>query len=246
VAGNLQIIGGGFQDAEGNLLVNGYLLFELSHDELYSAGNSQIVAGLKFRVNLNTVGSISANPAVFIYANASLTPSGSYYLVRAFKADGTEAWASPQMWVFAATPNPFDLGTQVPANPPGAGLNIVSSTSRIASFNFQVDGGGSAITTGAKGQWSVPTACTVTGWVLTADQSGSCVIDVLKSSYAGFPSTASIASTDKPTLSSAQKNENLALSVWTTALAQGDELQINVNSASTVTRVNLSILVSIP
>ena len=29
-APNLQIVGGGFQDAEGNPLANGYLLFELS------------------------------------------------------------------------------------------------------------------------------------------------------------------------------------------------------------------------
>lgn len=117
---------------------------------------------------------------------------------------------------------------------------------RTSAFFFQVDGGGSAITTGAKGQWNVPVSCTITGWVLTADQSGSCVIDVLRSTYAGFPTTASIASTDKPTLSSAQKNENLAVSVWTTALSAGDQLQINVNSATTVTRVNLTILVTIP
>jgi len=117
---------------------------------------------------------------------------------------------------------------------------------RVASFNFQVDGGGSAITTGAKGQWDVPCACTITGWVLTADQSGSCVIDVLKASYSGFPTTASIAASDKPTLSSAQKNENLTASTWTTALAAGDQLQINVNSATTVTRANLTILVTVP
>jgi hypothetical protein len=117
---------------------------------------------------------------------------------------------------------------------------------RVASFNFQIDGGGSALTTGAKGQWDVPCNATITGWVLTADQSGSCVIDVLKSSYASFPTTASIASTDKPTLASAQKNENLAVSVWTTALSAGDQLQVNVNSATTVTRANLTILVTVP
>lgn len=117
---------------------------------------------------------------------------------------------------------------------------------RVASFNFEVDGGGSAIGTGAKGQWDVPTNCTIIGWILTADQSGSCVCDVLRSTYAGFPTTASIAGADKPTLSSAQKNENLSLSAWTTALSQGDQLQININSASTVTRINLSIRVTVP
>ncbi len=247
MAGNLQIQGGNWQDAEGNVLNLGYLLFELSHDELYSVGNSQIVAGLKFKVNLNSSGSIPANPATLIYSNDVLTPANSYYIVRAFKSDGTEAWASPQLWSFSSSPNPFDLGTQVPYNPPGAGVTLNNTNvTRVASFNFQVDGGGSAITTGAKGQWAVPTAATITGWVLTADQSGSCVIDVLKSSYASFPTTASIAGSDKPTLASAQKNENLSVSAWTTALAAGDELQINVNSATTVTRANLTINVTIP
>jgi hypothetical protein len=131
----------------------------------------------------------------------------------------------------------------------GTGITIVNgviSSTRTTAFNFVVDGGGSAITTGAKGQWSVPVNCTITGWVLTGDQSGSCVIDVLKSTYAGFPTTSSIAGSDKPTLSSAQKNENLAVSAWTTALTAGDELQINVNSASTITRANLTILVTVP
>jgi hypothetical protein len=118
--------------------------------------------------------------------------------------------------------------------------------SRIASFNFVIDGGGSTPGTGAYGQVNVPTGCTVTGWTLTADQSGSAVIDVLRSTYAGFPTTTTIANTDKPTLSSVQKNENLAVSAWTTALNAGDQLQVNLNSVTTCTRLNLSVLVTIP
>jgi hypothetical protein len=76
---------------------------------------------------------------------------------------------------------------------------------RIASFNFQIDGGGSALTTGAKGQWSSPCSCTITGWVITADQSGNVSVDVLRSTYAAFPTTVSIAGTDKPGLTSQQK-----------------------------------------
>jgi hypothetical protein len=117
---------------------------------------------------------------------------------------------------------------------------------RTASFNYVIDGGGSVVATGAKGQINVPTNCTITGWTLTADQSGSAVVDVLTSTYAGFPTTASIASSDKPTLSAVQKNENLAVSVWTTALAAGTQLQFNVNSAATITRLNLTLIVTIP
>ncbi len=121
--------------------------------------------------------------------------------------------------------------------------------SRVSAFFYTIDGGGSAPSTGAWGQLDVPMNCTITGWVLTADQAGDAVVDVLRSTYAGFPTVASIASSDKPTLAGSppeQKNENLAVSVWTTALHAGDQLQFNVNSASTVTRLNLTILITIP
>ena len=118
--------------------------------------------------------------------------------------------------------------------------------SRVASLNFVIDGGGSTPATGAYGQINVPVACTITGYVITADQSGSAVVDVLRSTYSGFPTTSSLASSDKPTLSSVQKNENLSVSVWTTALAAGDQLQANLNSVTTCTRLNLTINVTIP
>lgn len=120
--------------------------------------------------------------------------------------------------------------------------------SRTGSIDFVIDGAGLVPTTGAKGQISIPVACTVSQWILTADQSGSAVIDVLRSTYAGFPTTASIAGTDKPTLSAVQKNRNTGpLASWgSTALVAGDELQINLNSVTTCTRLNLTLVLSVP
>ena len=132
---------------------------------------------------------------------------------------------------------------------PGNGISIVGntiSTTRTASIQYVIDGGGATPSLGAKGQLSIPFACTITGWVITSDQSGSCVVDVLKSTYAGFPTTASIAGSDKPTLSSAQKNENLALSAWTTVINSGDIIQFNLNSVTTVQRINVTLNISIP
>jgi hypothetical protein len=132
----------------------------------------------------------------------------------------------------------------------GTGVTITGSTislsPRTAAISYVIDGGGSVPSTGAKGQISIPFACTITGWVLTADASGSAVVDVLRSSYSGFPTTTSLASTDKPTLSTAQKNENLAVSVWTTAINAGDIIQFNLNSVATVQRINVAINVTIP
>jgi len=129
----------------------------------------------------------------------------------------------------------------------GVGAGTVAKTSDIPSkviaLTFIIDGGGSAITTGQKGHLEIPFACTITGWTLLADQSGSIVIDVWKDTYANFPPTVAdtIAGSEKPTLSSAQKNQDLTLTTWTTAVAAGDILAFNVDSVSTVTRVTLSI-----
>lgn len=122
-----------------------------------------------------------------------------------------------------------------------------SAPSRVASISYVIDGAGSTPSTGSYGQVSVPAACTITGWVITADQSGSAVVDVLRSTYAGFPTTSSIAGSDKPTLSSAQKNEDLTLTGWgSTAISAGDQIQFNLNSATTVTRLNITLNVTIP
>ena len=110
-------------------------------------------------------------------------------------------------------------------------------------FTIVLDNRGTALTTGVKGDIRIPYNCTVTGWTLLADQTGSIVIDVWRDSYANFPPVVgdSIAGTEKPTLSSASKNQDVTLTTWTTSLLEGDILRFNVDSVSTVTRVALSI-----
>jgi len=112
-----------------------------------------------------------------------------------------------------------------------------------AGFTIILDNRGSALTTGVKADVVIPYDCTVTGWTLVADQTGSIVIDVWKDSYANFPPVVgdSIAGTEKPTLSSAAKNQDLTLTTWTTALLEGDVLRFNIDSITTVTRVALSL-----
>lgn len=107
-----------------------------------------------------------------------------------------------------------------------------------------IDGGGSAITTGIKADLVVPYNCTVIGWDILGDASGSIVVDIWKDTYANFPPTDvpdSITGSEPPTLSSAAKNQDVALSTWTTTLTRNDILRFNVDSASTVTRVTLSL-----
>ena len=52
-----------------------------------------------------------------------------------------------------------------------------------------IDGGGSTITTGVKGDVNCDFAFTIVQWALLADQSGSIVIDIWKDTYANYPPT---------------------------------------------------------
>lgn len=89
----------------------------------------------------------------------------------------------------------------------------------------------------------IPYDMTITGWRLLADQAGDLVLDVWKSTYATYPPIASgsITGSEKPTLSSAIKNQDLSLSTWNTALSAGDILIFNIDSASLCTYGALTI-----
>lgn len=107
-----------------------------------------------------------------------------------------------------------------------------------------IDGGGSAISTGVKGYIPyTPFAGTIVGAYLIADQSGSIVIDVWKDNAAVPDNGDSITSATPPTLSSAQYSADTTLSSWGTSVAIGDRWGFNVDSATTVTRVTLTLIV---
>jgi hypothetical protein len=114
------------------------------------------------------------------------------------------------------------------------------------AIGITIDGGGATIITGEMGFISIPYDCTITKWRLVADQVGSIVIDVWRDTYGNFPPTNadSIAGTDLPTLSSAQKAESIALTGWTTSLSRGDVIGFNVDSSTDVQRVHLILEVN--
>lgn len=113
-----------------------------------------------------------------------------------------------------------------------------------AVCEIHLDGGGAALTTGIKLDVPFPNfPCTITGWELVADQSGSIVLDLWKDTYANFPPTVAdtITASAKPTLASATKNKDAVLTGWNRTINKGDCLRVNIDSVSTVTRVTMAL-----
>ncbi len=120
------------------------------------------------------------------------------------------------------------------------------SNTKIISLSFIIDGGGSAILTGVKGDFEIPFGCTINRATLLADQSGSIVVDIWKDTYANYPPTVAdtITAAAKPTISATTKAQDSTLTGWTTSIAAGDTLRFNVDSCTTITRCLVSLKVT--
>lgn len=87
-----------------------------------------------------------------------------------------------------------------------------------------------------------PKAGTITSWtILTEGGSGSCVVDVWKTTYAGAPPTVAntITAAAKPTVSTSTKAQSSTLTGWTTSVAAGDVMTFKLDSSSTFTVVSV-------
>jgi hypothetical protein len=121
---------------------------------------------------------------------------------------------------------------------------VPSWETATGQFTVIWDGGGSVLETDKWVDIVASHAGTITGWTLIADQSGSAVVDIWKDTYANFPPTVAdtITASAKPTLSSAVKATSSTLTGWTTAVAAGDILRFNLDSAASVTKLTLVVV----
>jgi len=126
-----------------------------------------------------------------------------------------------------------------------SGTSGTSGTSGDSNgvLNFVIDGGGLPITTGITYDIEWRFSANITGWSIVADQIGSIIVDIWEDNYDNFPPTIenTITGSEKPTLSNTLKNQDLSLTTWTSSVTTGDWWRINVDSATTVTRVTVSI-----
>lgn len=143
-----------------------------------------------------------------------------------------------------ATPAATDLILIEDADDGGAKKKVqVSSLAAYAvkalpeAIEICFDGGGAALTVDKKVDIVAKCAMTITGWTLLADQSGSVAIGVWKDTYANFPPViADVLVT--PAITTAVTAQASSLNL---AVAAGDILRFNVNSATTIQRVTLAL-----
>lgn len=170
-------------------------------------------------------------PAEFSVSGSPVTTSGTLTVTKANES-ANQVYAGPT----SGSPAAPSFRALVVADTPTSVQNGV--------LGIVIDGGGSTPSTGSKGFLQAPYSCTITGWTMLADQSGSASITVKKSTYAGFPTTSSIVGSAPPNLSSAQKNTSTTLTGWTTTITAGDVLEFNLTSVATVTRIILELQVT--
>ena len=112
-----------------------------------------------------------------------------------------------------------------------------------------IDGGGSAITTGFKGAIYVPFAGTIAEWtILSTDgnppTTGSIEVDILKGTYANYPTMSSIVGTGtKPNIANNNKGQGTPVGWSTTTVNAGDCIGFQVTSVSSLKRVTIVLKV---
>lgn len=108
----VQLTGGNFQDGEGNVLADGYLLLQLSQDALVT-GVAQIGSGVAVKIKLNSSGSIDTTVAQSVWGNDQLSPPNTFYTVTGYTSKSQLAWG-PNYQQVIGNGGTFDVGTWVP------------------------------------------------------------------------------------------------------------------------------------
>jgi hypothetical protein len=110
-ASKVQLSGGAFQDALGNVVANGYIIMQLSQDAQVTGASPeiQITAGRTLKVTLDGSGNVNASPAQSVWPNDVLTPANTYYIVSVYTASGQLVWG-PNAQQVLSSPSPYDVG----------------------------------------------------------------------------------------------------------------------------------------
>ena len=140
MAATIELTGGGFTDALGNVLANGKLTLGLSAESA-RVGNAFITT-TEVTINLDGDGNVIAGQ--YVYGNDAITPDGTLYRVTAFTPQGQAVWGPNNQRLTGS--GTFDLGQWIP-NSPAAQTPSGSSPATYVTETFG-DPAGRAIADG--------------------------------------------------------------------------------------------------
>lgn len=117
----------------------------------------------------------------------------------------------------------------------------------IRDITFIMDGDGSAITSGIKGQVQIPFDCEIISWTLLGDNSGNFEMDIHKNTYAEYPNLSSKSITDSnyPEIDAAYKGTDTTLTGWTKTISAGDILLFETRIIQTQTQATIILKVKL-
>ena len=130
-------------------------------------------------------------------------------------------------------------------------IDIAASTSsEKGGFQFSINGGGSAITTGILAHQDIAVRdCSIDSYTILANTTnpstgnGSIAIAVYKDTYANYPPTSAdiISASTSMKITSGSKATDSTLTGWTKTVTAGDVLRYEVISASTLQEVKVDL-----
>jgi hypothetical protein len=171
-------------------------------------------------------------------------PQGSGSNLDADKLDGLDSTAFERVSNKGVANGyaPLDANAKVP-------VTHIADNLRVATVGLTVGDGVNVITTGFKGAIPVPFAGTITGWTVISNDAnppttGSIEVDILKSTYAGYPTMSSIVGTGtKPNISNSNKGNGTPTNWSTTTINAGDIIGFAVTSVSSLKRITIVLTV---
>lgn len=223
-------------------------------------GGSPVVVGSNFRALVDSPGQIATNwnilnvgvgytPENVINKSDSYTVSSTttYANTKAL-VDGLATKVNTNPGIVAATKTKitYDAKGLVTAGADLATSDLPANAIKGA-FGVGFFKGNSLINITDTATLVMPYSGTITGWEIyecsDTPISSSIVIDVWKDTYANYPPTIAdvITGSEKPTLVSAIKNQDLNLTTWNTSFVAGDIFKFKVNSVSGAKNILLTI-----
>jgi hypothetical protein len=130
-------------------------------------------------------------------------------------------------------------------------FNTITATTISAStycgmpdrFGVSCDGQGGVLSTGVTNYITMGTSGHITGWDIVSPITGNVTFDIWKVSGGVLPTVANTIVTDStfPLLTGALFSSSTAVSGWVTSFSAGDIFAVNINSATGLTKANLTI-----